>query len=129
MVGIYAIKNTVNGKMYIGQSINIDKRIKEHFWKAFCEKDCSFDCILHVAIRKYGRDAFEQQVLEECDESSLDMLERYYIKKYNTMSPNGYNIRPGGQKYHCENDHRYDVCQMCGCYITKGAHYCQSCLS
>ena len=39
MVGIYKMTNKINGKIYIGQSIDIEKRIKEHFWKATNEKD------------------------------------------------------------------------------------------
>ena len=36
MIGIYKIINLINGKIYIGQSININKRIKDHFWKSTC---------------------------------------------------------------------------------------------
>ena len=96
MIGIYKITNNINNKSYIGQSINIEKRIKEHFWKSFLEKDISFTSILHTAIRKYGKENFVIEVLEECSLEELDDKEKYYIKKYNTISPNGYNILSGG---------------------------------
>ena len=128
MIGIYIITNKTNGKMYIGQQIDIDKRIKEHFWKAFCKKDCQYKCILHAALRKYGIDTFEWRVLEECREDDLDSLEIYYIEKYNTLTPNGYNILSGGQKYRCSKEKEYSICKKCNCKITKGACYCEECL-
>ena len=49
MIGIYKITNEVNNKVYIGQSINIEKRVKEHFWKSECSKDRSYNSALHSA--------------------------------------------------------------------------------
>lgn len=110
MIGIYKITNKVNGKCYIGQSINIDKRIKEHFWKATCEKDVSFNSILHQAIRKYGKDNFICEVLQECSIEDIDKLEQQYIKEYNSVTPYGYNIMFGGQKVRALPH----LCQECG---------------
>ena len=92
MIGIYLIQNNINNKIYVGQSIHIETRVKEHFWKAKCVKDVSFNSALHSAIRKYGEENFSWRVLEECDISELDEKECYYIKQYNSLSPNGYNI-------------------------------------
>lgn len=127
MTGIYKITNQINGKSYIGQSINIDKRIKEHFWKATCEKDKSFNSILHIAIRKYGAEQFIWEVLEECSVDIIDEREKYYIEKYNTISPNGYNILSGGQKVRAIPIY----CKECGKQITKEAitGLCHSCYS
>ena len=85
MVGIYKITNLVNGKIYIGQSINIDKRIKEHFWKASNEKDISYNSALHLAIRKYGKENFQWEILEECKVDNIDEREKFYIKEYNSV--------------------------------------------
>lgn len=98
MIGIYKITNLINGKIYIGQSININKRIKQHFWKSQCQKDVSYNSVLHSAIRKYGKDNFIWEVLEECDISEIDKKEQFYIQQYNSLVPNGYNILVGGQK-------------------------------
>ena len=98
MIGIYKITNKINGKIYIGQSININKRINEHFWKSFNQKDVSFNSILHQAIRKYGKENFSWEVLQECDVKEIDSLEKKYIEQYDCISPKGYNILPGGQK-------------------------------
>ena len=107
--GIYKITNSTNQKMYIGQSINIQKRINEHFWKANLPKDRSFNSILHQAIRKYGAENFYYEVLEFCSLENLDDRERYYIAKYNSITPNGYNVLIGGQK----NKGRIFYCSSC----------------
>lgn len=114
MIGIYKIVNEINGKVYIGQSIHIEQRIKEHFYKAKCEKDISYNSILHQAIRKYGTENFSWEVLEECSVEDIDKKEQYYINKYNSLSPYGYNILKGGQKI------RYipQFCSRCGAQIT-----------
>ena len=126
MIGIYKITNNINGKIYIGQSINIEKRIKEHFWKSTCQKDISFNSILHQAIRKYGAENFSWEVLEECSVDNIDELEKKYIKEYNCISPNGYNILTGGQANRSNPIIR--TCQICGIQIKdKASKYCIPC--
>ena len=124
MIGIYKITNLINNKSYIGQSINIEKRIKEHFWKSKNQKDISFNSILHQAIRKYGEENFKWEILEECDVEKIDELEQQYIQKYNTLSPNGYNILPGGQKFRA----LAKVCKRCGKLVQdRQSTYCLEC--
>lgn len=89
MIGIYKITNLLNQKVYIGQSIDIKKRWKEH-----C---ITIDnCAIHQAIQKYGKENFSFEVLEECDQSLLNVKEIYYIEKYNSYY-NGYNMTLGGE--------------------------------
>lgn len=125
MVGIYKITNLINGKNYIGQSINIDKRIKEHFWKSECQKDISYNSALHSAIRKYGKENFVWEVLEECNVSEIDEKEQFYIQQYNSLVPNGYNILIGGQKYRAIPI----FCSSCGKQITSDSKsgLCKNC--
>ena len=118
--GIYIIKNDINNKIYIGQSINIKKRIQEHFWKSTCEKDISYNSALHNAIRKYGKEHFSWEILQECEPSLLDEYEKLYIKQYNCISPNGYNILSGGQQSRREPLR----CCDCGRIISKNAKRC-----
>lgn len=47
-------------------------------------------------MKKYGFDKFIFEVLEECRKDDLNKMELYYIKKYNSMVPNGYNVARGG---------------------------------
>ena len=123
MIGIYIIKNDINDKVYIGQSINIEKRIKEHFWKAQNSNDVSYNVAIHQAIRKYGKEHFSWEILQECSEEELDTLEQEYIKKFNSLSPNGYNILEGGQKIRSIAN----KCKICGKPILKGSNYCILC--
>ena len=85
MIGIYKIENLINGKVYIGQSIHIERRWQEH-----CKP--SSRSLIGKAIQKYGKEHFTFQVLDECDEEYLDELEERYISVYNSVVPNGYNI-------------------------------------
>ena len=89
MIGIYKITNKINGKAYIGQSINIEQR-----WHAHKYTPCS--SLIHLAIQKYGINNFIFEVIEECDVKLLNEKEIYYIQYYNTLTPNGYNKDPGG---------------------------------
>lgn len=124
MLGIYKITNDINGKIYIGQSINIEKRIKEHFWKAECQKDVSYNSILHLAIRKYGKENFSWEILEECSVENIDEKEKYYIKKFNSISPNGYNILEGGQKIRAIPK----KCSRCGAIVSSSSKgLCSKC--
>jgi len=93
---IYKVTNTVNGKMYIGQtSRTIEERWKEHLSDTFGHYT-KFVSPLHRAILKYGLDAFAVEQIEACGSSSLDERERYWIKHYNTHE-NGYNADFGGR--------------------------------
>ena len=69
MIGIYKITKKENGKSYIGQSNDIERRIKEHKYKT--------DLAIELAIHKYGVDAFNYEVLEQCSLEELDAKEIY----------------------------------------------------
>lgn len=87
--GIYKITNKINGKMYIGQSIDIKTRWKHHLYTK------SRDTQLTKAIQKYGKDNFIFEIICEIPESVLDLYEISYIKYYETYK-NGYNMTEGG---------------------------------
>lgn len=93
--GIYIIRNTVNGKVYIGQSRRISNREYSHFHAL--EKGTHYNKHLQRSYNTYGRDAFVFEVIEWCDVSELDEREKYYIKEYDSMNINkGYNNEGGG---------------------------------
>lgn len=92
---IYGIKNKVNGKLYIGQTVNYTKREYQHFNKETCPA-------LRNAFEKYGINNFEMFVIltfkainEEVLKQLLDWFECFYIKKFNTFN-DGYNCTLGG---------------------------------
>lgn len=93
---IYKITNRVNGKIYIGQTMKtVEGRFSEHIRTAK-NKGTKNVYALHHAIRKHGADAFTVETLGEYPEDRLDEMEIYYIAKYNSFKPNGYNITEGG---------------------------------
>lgn len=98
MIGIYKFTNVINGHSYIGQSRNIENRKKKHLQFSFNPNASDYDVVFHRAIRKYGVENFEFEVLEECSCEELNDREKYYIQQYNTLIPNGYNMVHGG---HC----------------------------
>ena len=95
MIGIYKLTSP-SGKSYIGQSIDIDNR--------FCKyknKKCKEQRALYNAICKYGFENFDIDIIysskyfDKC-KNILNKLEFGYIRKLNTMHPNGYNLKDGG---------------------------------
>ena len=93
---IYKITNTINGKSYIGQTI---QNVKERFYQ-HCATKCSkavSNMAIHRAIKKYGKSNFTVEVIEEIDSANLNDRERYWIKCYNSYN-NGYNSTKGGQE-------------------------------
>lgn len=95
MIGIYKITNKINGKCYVGQSINIEKRWKEHKKDAFWKNGPEYEYPLYRAIRKYGLENFLFEVIEECDAVDLNKKEIFYILKYQAYI-DGYNQNEGG---------------------------------
>jgi len=91
--GIYKIENLINGKAYVGQSVDIFRRWKNHsnFWEA--KKNWSG---IKYALHKHGLQNFRFIVLEECSKEDLNDKEIHWIKELNTQSPNGYNMTAGG---------------------------------
>lgn len=96
MIGIYSYKNKINGKRYIGQSINITRRKYMHEYNATHNKTTEYNSQFHKALRKYGYDNFDFEILEECSKEELNEREIYWIKYYSSYK-NGYNATPGGE--------------------------------
>lgn len=94
-MGIYKIENQVNGHIYIGQSVNIQKRWNAHRECAFRETSHSYNYPLSRAFRKYGIENFSFEIQEECERTQLDDRERYYIQKFDSFF-HGYNQTMGG---------------------------------
>ena len=92
--GIYCLENSANGKKYIGQAQNLEKRRREHGYKDR-NKGCH---ALRNAFEKYGYDKFVYSIVEECPIESLDEREIFYIKELHShVSEWGYNISWGGK--------------------------------
>ena len=94
-MGIYKITNRINGKIYIGQSIHIEKRFRQHQTESYYQGK-HYNKILYQAIRKYGLENFTFEILEECSQDMLNEKEIYWIKYYDSYN-NGYNATLGGE--------------------------------
>lgn len=103
MVGIYKITNQLNNKCYIGQSIDIETRWKQHIYES---KVLRHKYSLYLAMHDEGIENFSFEILEICplQENILDARERYWIQYYHAYE-NGYNATRGGQG---ENRWKYD---------------------
>lgn len=104
---IYRHVYTVDGRSYIGQSINgIHIRNKSH-------KKSKDETHFHRAIRKYGWDKFTTEILHEnIDPMYLDEWEIYYISKYDTYGENGFNMTSGGngiRGYKHTDEHKHNL--------------------
>lgn len=109
--GIYCFTNRLNNKKYIGQSIDLNRRIKEHWSHHGIKHNSAID----LALEKYGHDIFTVEILEFCSREELNNKESYWIKTLNTIAPNGYNLTNGG-------DHTFVLsnCKQVSCYDIEG---------
>lgn len=92
--GIYSITNALNGARYVGSSVEIEKRWKQH--KIQLVSDSHHSVKLQKAWNKYGRNAFKWEIIEVIDDptnSTLTEREQYWIDKYDSYH-NGYNDTP-----------------------------------
>lgn len=111
---IYKIINKVNGKIYVGQAVShilnhkryrpygYQGRFKCHISETYSNKknQCHY---LNNAIRKNGVDQFSVELIEYCKIEEANDKEIYYISKFNSLFPNGYNLKNGGNIFtHCE---------------------------
>jgi group I intron endonuclease len=93
---IYKITNSITNKCYIGET---KEKIPETRWKQHkrtIEKGIGCPA-LQNAVKKHGIDNFTFKVLIICFDEERFKFEKEYIKKYNSISPNGYNLTSGGE--------------------------------
>lgn len=93
--GIYLITREDTSQMYVGQSVNIEKRWKEHIRGADIDSSR-----LEKAMRKHGVDKFSLKIITKLPnvEKELNSHEKYWIKFYNTYEDRfHYNLTPGGE--------------------------------
>lgn len=91
MIGIYKITNTITGKIYIGSSINVDYRIKQHF--KCLRGNYHRNIHLQLSFNKYNESSFVWDLICECDKNELLKKETEYILKYKSFDRKiGYNI-------------------------------------
>ena len=115
--GIYKITNKINGHYYIGQSVDIDKRFREHCFSARHHDDKDHNSPIHLAIAKYGENNFTLELLENCDKTELNEKEVYWIKLLEATKNGNYNILAGGQDRIKFDDKPVELYDLTGKYV------------
>lgn len=90
---IYRLTNKVNGKVYIGVTNNLKKRMREHSYALN-------DYLISKAIRKYGWESFTCEVIDQTniEREAYEVLEPRHIAEHHSNDPSiGYNLTEGGQ--------------------------------
>jgi group I intron endonuclease len=111
---VYKIINKVNGKIYIGKSVNPSKRWARHVYVSKTNKSGYKQLLLHRAISKYGQDNFQVEIIAEYDvEADALCGETIFIKQFrsNDLSV-GYNLTEGGEGttgYKLTDEHKKQI--------------------
>lgn len=124
---IYQIENLINHKSYIGQTLSIETRIKNHFLALKRNKHRNKK--LQNAYNKYGEDNFSVKIWSFSIESREDLnkLECRYIDKFNSIE-DGYNIAPGGGELpHIKKVKEQEVIIFLSILSIKGDGYGKTC--
>lgn len=94
--GIYKITNQINGKVYIGQSVDVHSRITNHI-KAAIGIGTIAHQLVHDAMAAHGIENFTFELVEKCDKNQLNKKEKLWIETY-ASDKYGYNRTAGGSK-------------------------------
>jgi hypothetical protein len=91
---VYLISNRNNNKKYVGITIgSIQDRFNSHLYQASKKSNKES---LEYSIWLLGSDSFSVKQIKKAEVDKLGSLERFYIKKFKTLKPYGYNINTGG---------------------------------
>lgn len=91
--GIYKITNISNGKVYIGQAVDIGARWKQHI-KRGIGAEAPLKNKLYPEMAEYGVENFTFEILEECSRDKLNELEKFWIDFYDSKNL-GLNVTGG----------------------------------
>jgi group I intron endonuclease len=99
---IYCITNKINGKKYIGQTVEPKSRFSSH--KGHAKRYKGLTSALPLAIKKYGAINFDYEIIDCCAYSKLNNMEMAWVAKLDTFN-NGYNntLGGGGSKGHIKS--------------------------
>lgn len=108
MIGIYKIENKLNGKIYIGQALDIELRWKQHK-EALISSTKSWYPLARQESNTIND--FNFSILQQCKPEELDELEVYWINKYNSYNQ-GYNKTCDGSYMSGQNKDIIDLSAM-----------------
>ena len=104
--GVYEIINKITGDFYIGSSIDLEKRKRQHFWESTWK--CNPNKQLYKDMKQYDKNNFLFKPIWLCDHTELKKYEQIAIEKYNPK----YNIRDAytgmsKEEYHKKHYKKY----------------------
>ena len=107
---IYLVTNTITKKQYVGQTVchDVERRWSQHKRPSNRNKGT----YLSNAFKKYGIENFSFRVICICFDEDCNRFEEEYIKKYDTVAPNGYNLKTGGNNHKCHSDTKKKLSDM-----------------
>lgn len=109
--GIYKIVNVVDGKMYIGRSKNVYKRVRSH--KCDLRKNRHGNQHLQNAWNKYGEENFMWEIVELCSLDIIEEKESYWIKQLDTLNRDcGYNIEERDLQNRYTNEYKQHLSKL-----------------
>lgn len=128
---IYKATNKINGKAYIGKTVQSFRKRKNHHKSNVLNFNSNY--LFCKAMRKYGFNNFEWKIIDsDLFEDRLFEKEIYWIKKLKAKAPNGYNLTDGGEGTSGRKTGIYKKCLICKkeMYVTlwknknKNKNYC-----
>lgn len=104
---IYKITNKINGKCYIGQTI---QTLEQRWYKHLHDSRCP---AIRDAIKKYGEDNFSVEVIDTAETiEELNEKEVYWISFFDSLVPNGYNLQNGGKNCRCTESTKQKLSEL-----------------
>jgi group I intron endonuclease len=89
--GVYKIRNVVTDRVYIGSSVDMESRRKQHLRNL--KKKQHINSYLQRSYNKYGKGAFIFSILEECEQDQLLEREQFWFE-FHTKNGKVYNVKP-----------------------------------
>ena len=116
--GIY-ILTSPSGKQYVGRDSNLPRRVRDHL--SGNAPECR---AIHNAIQKYGRDAFSVEIIRypRISEDALNAVERWWIRRLQTLAPGGYNLNEGGEGGSPSEETRQKISKKTSRRVADGTH-------
>ena len=116
--GIY-ILTSPSGKQYVGKDRNLPRRTKAHL------RGKSPQCrLIHKAIKKYGGDTFSVEIIRYpgISQEALNAVERWWIRRLQTIAPGGFNLTEGGEGGIPSEETRRKMSEIVSKHIADGTH-------
>lgn len=124
--GIYKIINLITNKFYIGQSVDIFRRWRDHVNRVKNNKPVH-NSLIEKSMIKYGVEKFSLEIVELCAKEELNQKEYFWAEQLNSYVPNGYNVALCGgamvneARMKSVSSYNMDTCELINTYPSTRA--------